>query len=598
MPSFSHFATQAATRVIIVLVLLTAFACSNDQGSPETGPDLIFFNGTVYTVDEQRSSAEAVAVSNGLITFVGDEAEARSMASEGTRLIDMNGGMLLPGFTDAHVHTQSGGNTLNNLALYDAETPEELVEQIRLYATSHPELEAITGSGWQLSVFPGGTPHKALLDAVESERPVILESADGHNAWVNSKALELAGIDQNTADPENGRIDRDAETGEAIGTLRESAIALVSGLLPTPTLDSVVDDLKIGQIYQNSHGFTAAIEASVKPGIEEEAFMKVALEGELTLRTQLSFLPGSDYTDSQFDLNQMDDRIEKLIVRRDQVSSIASPYLSAPWVKIFVDGVLENQTGALLEPYINSPQGPDDKGKLNIPEDSLKSYVIQLDAAGFDVHMHAIGDGAIRAGLDSAAAAIDANGPQDRRITIAHLELIDPADIARFAPLGVYANMQTLWAAADTYITELTEPFLGPERSLWLYPNRSLRDAGAILVSGSDWPVSTSNPFQQMEVAVARQFPDDTTAEPWHPEQALTVEDMLVALTINGAKIMRQDGFRGSIETGKVADLVLISRNALQTPPRDLGDISIWLTFLDGREIFRSESFESTKEIN
>jgi predicted amidohydrolase YtcJ len=436
------------------------------------------------------------------------------------------------------------------------------------------------------------------LDAIEPNRPIILESADGHNAWVNSKAFELAGIDSTTADPENGRIVRDPETGEATGTLVESASSLVSALLPVATLDSVAGDIKTGQAYQNSHGFTAAIEASVKPGIEDEAFIKVAEEGGLTLRTQLSFLPTSDYTDSRFDPDQMGDRIESLETRRDQINSMKSPFLTANWVKIFVDGVLENQAGALLEPYVDSPQGPDDRGKLNIPAASLNSYVTRLDAAGFDVHMHAIGDRGIRAGLDSAAAAIEANGPRDRRIQIAHLELIDPADIPRFASLGVYADLQTLWAAADSYITDLTEPFLGPERSKWLYPNRSLRDAGAKLISGSDWPVSTSHPFEQMAVAVNHLYPGDTTGEPWQPEQTLTVEDMITALTINGAEVMRQDDIRGSIETGKVADLVLVSSNPLETPPLELGEVSIWLTFLDGREVFQSEDFKPVKDAN
>lgn len=578
-------------RSVIIAAVFATSACNSERGHGEPEADIIFTNGTVYTADEQRSIAESVAVTDGRISFVGSEAEAVRLAGEKTLLVDMREGMLLPGFTDAHVHLAAGGHTLNSLALYEAASPEEIESLVRDYIVSHPELDVIVGAGWQLTVFAAANPDKAMLDAIEATRPVILESADGHNAWVNTRALELAGIGRDTPEPENGRIERDPVSREPTGTLREAAVLLVAGLIPAATVEASLADLQAGQAFQNGNGFTAAIDAAVTEGISEDAFVLVAQQGGLSLRTDLSLLPSSDFTDAGFDPAQMAERIRSLQARRERINAAGSPYLTANSVKIFLDGVLENHTGALLEPYLGSPEGPDYRGKLNIPEEILKPYVTQLDAAGFDVHMHAIGDRAVRAGLDSAAAAAEANGPRDRRIHIAHLQLLDPEDIPRFAALGVYANLQTLWATASEYITDLTEPFLGPQRSQWLYPNRSLRDSGAVLVSGSDWPVSTSNPFLQMEVAVTRQDPREEAGQPWLPDQTLAVEDMIDALTINGAKLMRQDGMRGSIETGKAADLVLVSGNPLRTPARDLGGISIRLTMLDGREVYRAEDF-------
>lgn len=571
------------------LSVLAVAACQHVGDHCSADADMLFVNGSVYTVDEQRSVAEAAAISDGRIVFVGTETDAQCLVGAATRVIDMKGGMLLPGFTDAHVHIRDGGETLNSLSLYDAESQEELTALIQQYVTTHPDLEVISGAGWQLSVFPGANPHKSILDAIESERPIILESADGHNSWVNSKALELAGITKDTPDPGNGRIERDAETGEATGTLREGANGLVDPLVPELTLEAAIADLKAGQAYENRHGFTAAIDAAVRKGVGESAFVRLAEEGGLTLRTRLSLLPADDFTDSGFSAEMLDERIQALDARRERVAAAGSELLSANMVKIFLDGVLENHTGALLEPYVGAPGGPDQQGKLNMAGPLLNTYVTRLDAAGFDVHMHAIGDRAVRAGLDAAAAARTANGERDRRIHIAHLELIDPADIPRFRDLDVYANIQTLWAYADEYITDLTEPFIGPQRSRWLYPNRSLRDAGATLVSGSDWPVSSSNPFEQMETAVTRKDSRGGDAEAWIPEETLTVDDMITALTINGARLMRQDGFRGSIEVGKVADLVLVSADPFQVPAEDLSEISVWLTLVAGNEVYRAE---------
>jgi predicted amidohydrolase YtcJ len=558
---------------------------------PKTGADapatMVFVNGVVFTADEAGTIAEAAAVRDGAIVRAGTRDDIMRLAGEGTDVIDMKGGMLLPGFTDAHVHLVDGGDTLTSLSVHDAETVDEVLEAVKTYAAAHPELDAIIGSGWALPLFEGGNPHKSMLDSAEAERPVVLYAADGHNAWVNSAALEAAGVDAATPDPANGRVERDPQTGEPTGALRESATQLVDALVPPMTKESALSDLAAAMRFQNRMGYTASIDASVPPGPMADAFIAAVESGEATLRIELSLLPTTDFTDKAFAAEQIEARIDGLEARRSKIEAADPAMLKAGMVKIFLDGVLENQTGALLEPYHGSSAGAAYAGVLNMPPDLLRRYAVALDSAGFDLHMHAIGDRAVREGLDAVEAVVETNPPRARHHHIAHIELIDPGDVPRFGETGAGANMQALWAYGDSYITDLTEPFLGEDRSRWLYPFASLRDAGAFLVSGSDWPVSTSDPFAAMEVAVARTSPDGDTPV-WRPEQRLAVADMLKALTINGAVLMGQDDMRGSIEPGKRADLVLVNANPLAVNPAALSEIAVVMTLLDGEPVYDS----------
>ncbi len=570
-------------------LLLGAAAC----GAPETKQSearqqtrqqarTVFVNGVVYTADGAGSLAEAVAVADGRILRVGARDEIMALAGEETEIVDMRGGMLLPGFTDAHTHLVDGGSTLTSLSVHDAESIDDILSTVSEYAAANPELEVLVGSGWALPMFAGGNPDKALLDSVEAERPVILYAADGHNAWVNSAALARAGVTAQTPDPDNGRIERGAD-GEPSGTLRESATQLIEPLLPVATVETSMLDLIAGMRFQNAMGYTASVDASVPPGVIEDAYIATTEQGLSTLRMTLSMLPSTDFTDKDIDASALDARIDALKARRARIDAVNPSMLKADMVKIFADGVLENQTGAMIEPYVGV--AGESRGVLNIAPDTLAAYATALDAAGFNIHIHAIGDAAVRTALDAVEAAQAANPERERHHHLAHIELIDPADIPRFAGLGVAANMQTLWAYADSYITDLTEPFLGPDRSRWLYPNGALRDAGAFLVSGSDWPVSTSDPFDAMEVAVTRMAPEGG-AGPWLPQHRLAVNDMLKALTINGAVLTGEDAERGSIEAGKRADLIVIDANPLDIDPSDLSEIAVVMTLLDGKAVY------------
>lgn len=575
----------------LLLTALLLAGCGEREQAQEAGdsegqaaPDHIVIFSTVHVMDAARTLADAIVIEHGRIAYVGDEQAARRRIRPDSLVIEARDGALFPGFTDAHVHLIDGGETLLSLDLSEADSAAAVVAMVARYAEAHPELPVISGSGWNLPLFPNAAPDRELLDDIVPDRPVILIAADGHNAWVNSAALAAAGIDQDTPDPANGRIERDPATGEATGTLRETAMDLVAGLIPEPDADTLDRRLEAALAYMHRLGYTAAIDAAVVAGPKEEVFLRAARKGALPLRLQLSLRPG----DSLLDGNASDPPpIADFVGRRDRIAALASPFLSAPQVKIFVDGVLENQTAALLQPYIELPGRTAETGDLILPEEALDAYVTALAGAGFQTHFHAIGDRAVRAALDAVEAARLVHGDQDLRPHIAHIEMIDPADITRFAELGVIANAQTLWGFEDAYISDLTVPHLGPERSARLYPFQDLLTGRATLASGSDWPVSTADPMDALEVAVTRHDPALEAGPAFLPDQRISIDDMMAALTIHGALLVHQEDVRGTLQAGKAADLVLLDADPYAAPEGKLSEIGAILTMVDGRIVWR-----------
>jgi predicted amidohydrolase YtcJ len=560
-----------SARALAAIGLLAFVGASACRTSTPARADLILTNGAVYTMDAARSWAGAVAVAGGRIIYVGDSTGALRLRSEATRVIDLAGRTVLPAFQDSHVHLVSGGIDLSLCLLSGLMDREDVFARIRDYAAANPGPAWVVGRGWELPVFPAANPSKADLDRLVPDRPAYMTAADGHSSWVNSRALALAGITGQTSDPKGGRIERDPETGEPTGTLRESASGLVARLIPEPTPEEYLAGLRRGMALANRLGITAIIDASVDDKILA-AYRELDRRNELTLRV-LACLQ----VDPDKDIAQIPSLVEK---RR----TAQGRFLKATAVKIFADGVMESGTAALLEPYLNRPG---DRGPTDVPQDLFDRLAVALDREGFQIHVHAIGDRAIRMTLDALEAARRANGPRDARHHIAHLELIDPADIVRFRPLGVVANFQALWAWPDPYITDLTLPALGPARSRWLYPIGSVARTGAVLVGGSDWPVSSLNPLEAAQVAVTRCDPDREDAPPWIPEERVDLATMLAAYTINGAYLSREEDQRGSIEPGKRADLVVLDRNPFDLPPARLRTVRVLETFLDGAEVYR-----------
>ena len=531
--------------------------------------DLVLTGGTVFTADAALTVAEAVAVQGGRIAWVGPAAEAGDHAGPGTRVLELEGRTVLPAFQDAHCHPAESGVDLARCVLNDAETREECLETIARYAAEHPELEWVEGAGWSIDSFEHGTPSKADLDAILPDRPAFFVNRDGHDAWANSRALELAGITAATPDPSGGRIARGA-AGEPQGTLHEEAKHLVWRLFPPATPEEWEAGILRAQALYHSLGVTAWQDASIDEPVHLAAYRAVAERGELTMRVEGNLLWSRDRGEEQID------------DLRDLRAAGSLGRLRVRGAKIFVDGVLENLTGALLEPYVDS----DNYGISMFSAEELERAVVLLDAHGFQVHMHTIGDRAVRDALDALEAAERLNGRRDSRHHLAHLQLVHPDDLPRFAELGVVANVSPLWACHSGYVDELTIPFIGPERSARMYPFGSLARAGARLAFGSDWAVSTNDPLPQLEVSVTRIAPETRDLPPLLADEALDLPASLSAFTANAAYVNFLETDTGTVEPSKLADLVVLDRDVLDPGAGPLGDAKILLTLSEGEAVY------------
>jgi predicted amidohydrolase YtcJ len=554
-------------KIAFLLAIALAGCAAVDK---EKAADVALTGGRIYTVDADRSWAEAVAIKDGRIVFVGSSADAKDFIGNGTKVVDLRGRMVVPGFQDAHVHPISAGIEANACNLNGLEDVDAYIAAIKKYADAHPDEPWITGGGWSMAAFgPGALARRELIDAVVSDRPVFLYSQDGHTTWANSKALEIAGITNETPDPPDGRIDRDPKTGAAVGSLQEGASSLVAAKIPPVSDAQRADGLRYAVKYLNALGITAVQDASVN---EEDlgTYRNLDDGGELSLH-----VVGSIWWERDKGLEQIED-IKRLR------AEFTKGHIDARTVKIMQDGVMENYTAAMLEPYLVPDKT---KGIPMVEPEKLKEAVTKLDAEGFQVHFHAIGDAAIRQSLDAVEAARTANGDLGHRHHISHLELIDRADIPRFKALGVIANFQPLWAMNDDYVTELTIPFIGPERAQSLYPIASVAKSGGMLAFGSDWSVSSPNPFEQMETAVTRLEALGGTTEPLLPDEAISLAEALDAFTINAAYVNRLEKDAGSIEVGKRADLAVLDRNLFDTAPAELSDTRVLVTLFEGKAV-------------
>ncbi len=548
--------------------------------------DLIFVNGAVYTVDAARSWAQAVAVRDGRIVAVGTDDAIRGLAGSSTDVVDLAGGMLVPGFQDSHVHPVGGGIDMLQCDLHHLDSSEEYLNAIKAYAEGNPDVPWILGGGWAMDVFPGGTPTKEALDDVVGDRPVYLPNRDGHGAWVNSVALKMGGVTRDTADPADGRIERNAQ-GEPSGTLHEGAMDLVGSHAPPPSAEESYAGLLKGQAYLHSLGITGwqdAIVGTTSWVDNLDAYIRAAGNGDLTAR-----VVGALWWDRHRGLEQ----IEELLAQRarGRVGRFA-----ATSVKIMQDGVCENFSAAVLDPYLDA-QGrvTENRGISFVEPELLKDAVTRLDAEGFQVHFHALAERAVREALDAVEAALGANGPSDHRHHLAHIQVVHPDDIPRFRRLGAVANAQPLWAAHESQMDDLTIPFLGDPRWRWQYPFASLVRAGAMMAMGSDWSVSSPNPLQEIHVAVNRRMPADypyrvENRDVFLPDERLDLPTALAAFTMGSAYVNHLDRETGSIEVGKYADVVVVDRNLFEHPVEEIAEARVVRTYVEGEAVYAGEA--------
>ncbi len=535
--------------------------------------------------------AVALAVANDRIVAIGTDRSILGLRGPRTRAIDLRGRTVLPGFTDAHTHPISGGLRHVECDLDRFDTAADHLAAIAGYAAAHPERAWIAGGGWSMDTFPGGIPRREALDAIIPDRPVFLTNRDGHGAWVNSRALELAGITASTPDPALGRIERDPD-GTPVGMLQEGATDLVARLIPPHDPPTLAQAIRVAQAELHALGITGWQDANADPQ-EVAAYRAVAEAGALTARVVLAM--------GAAELDEFGG-IEGLVAARAAIQAAAHASaadgpgparLAATSVKFFVDGVIENRTAASLRPYLDSAGYPTGgTGISNYEPDELMRLAVELEARGFQLHYHAIGDRGVREALDAIEAARRTNGARDGRHHVAHIQLIHPSDVPRFAQLDAIANAQPLWAVHEAQMDELTIPWLGPERAGWQYPFASLLRAGARLAFGSDWTVSTANPFPQIEVAVRRIWPENRDAAPFLPDERLTLDQALRAATVGSAFVNRQDE-AGWLGAGRLADLVVLDRDIDASDAGPIGDTTVLGTMVGGEFVFEAPALEA-----
>lgn len=539
--------------------------------------DRIFCNASIYTVDAERNWAEAIAIKEGKIIYVGDDSGAEAFIGEHTVVENMGGKFMLPAFFDSHVHLTSGGFQENECSMDDLRDKDEVLARVKDYIENQgPDAKGwVRGSGWNIACIP--EPRKEWLDDICSDRPIYLNCNDGHSLWVNSKALALAGITQDTEDPMAGEIQRDPETGEATGLLFDFAGQIVKDVMPVETLEEKVAGLKTGIKLAHQFGITSITE----PGLDGDMmapYHHLSDKGELNIRLRAAMSP------INWQPGAFGDEIYDFVKNIDQYKRND---ITVNSIKVYIDGVLEYGSGAVLEPYLL-----EDLNKNSEPfhtQESLNKYIIWLDSQGIQVHLHAIGDKGIRMALNAFEAAREANGETDNRHHICHLQLIHPDDAKRFGELNVSATFQSFWAHYDDY-RPFCHKILGKERAEEReYVIGSVHRSGGRIVGGSDWFVTTLDPIQAISVGVRRLPPEaDDSQEPYVASERVDLATMIEAYTINGAYINFKEDILGSLEVGKIADMIVLDQNLFEIAPQDIAKSKVQLTVMNGEDVFRA----------
>ena len=552
------------------LVAVVALLCS--VNAVLAGRTLILSGGAVYTGNVSNRWATSIVIQGGKIAFVGDDSGTQQFRREGARVIDLTGLMVMPGFHDAHAHPMSGALRLLRCSLADDKSVQELFATIRHCASTAGSTSWLIGYGWDSSWAPQLA--RISLDRIVADRPAFLSDTDGYKAWANTKALAAAGIDPAGVGPQTNGIERNPKTLHPTGMLTGDATDLVRNRLPPPTEEQYREALRLAMATANRNGITSLFDAAARPAMLQ-AYRDADMANELTVR-----VVAAQVTDPRRGAAQIDE----MAARR---ARLRGRLFRADAAKLFLDEEIPLHTAAMLDPYSDMPGS---RGKLFFEPARLDELVRKLDAEGFLIHMHAMGDRAVRSGLDAIERAIAANGPRDRRHQIAHLGVTTPADVVRFGRLGVVANFQPLWFPADDPATKQTDAALGTERSRWIMPMGSIAKMGGRVVAGSDWPATPMNPLEGIQAAVTRQ-PANGNLPARQPQERVELTTAIAAYTSNAAWAVHEDGIDGTIERGKAADLIVLDRNIFRLNAGAIDRARVLLTLLDGRTVYRDPKF-------
>ncbi|MCC5973586.1 MAG: amidohydrolase [Rubellimicrobium sp.] len=534
-------------------------------------------NARIRTMDPTRPLAEALLAVDGRILAVGPEAEMVALAGPKATRIDAGGRLVLPGFQDAHIHLLAGGiNLAVAVEFYDVLDEATLLARLAAHAKARPDLPLIMGAGWQPGIFGDHNLTARLLDTVVPDRPAVLYDTSFHNCCFNTRALEMAGIDDDTPDPLNGHIVRDAD-GHATGMLHEEVIKPAFKGLPQLTEEHRIEGYLAAEALAHRCGFTGVLDPRVT---EEEAqtYSRVLAEGKLRLRVAgAALVTEADTAQSA---------LERLSAMR---AAHPGPDFHVHSAKFFMDGVFENRTAALHGPYADADGG---NAPCMFGADKTVELMTALDAARFAIHVHVIGDAATARALDGLEAARRANGPWPAQHQLAHLQLTDPADYDRLAPAGAMANIQPLWARLDPVVPDIALEMIGSKRRAETYAFRKMLNAGADWCLSSDWPVSTLNPFEIMETAVTRQARRaENPREPFLPDQALTIEECVLGYTVNAARACWREHFTGQLRPGFSADLIVLDQDIFDCPLNRISDTRVLCTVFKGQVVWRDPAF-------
>lgn len=560
-------------RIFLVILAFVTFSCKEKS----VEPSIILYNGKIWTAEGLNSFAEAVAITGDTISAVGSSSEIKKLAGDSTRMIDLQGKLVTPGFNDAHIHFLNGSLGLAEVEMTETYSRKQAVDYIRNYVLANPDKKWITGRGWQYTFFAGGLPHKNTLDSIENQRPIFIKAYDGHSAWANSAALALAGIDRNFKYTGFGEVVRDG-SGEPTGVLKEDAMGLISKLIPARTREENLNALRMGMKRAAEFGITSIQNASGNAD-EVTLYEELLKNDQLTLRTSTALWV--DETTSQ-------ESIDAFVDARARVGS--NPNIRAHAIKFMIDGVIEGHTGFMLEPYADQvPKELSPLGQVSMALPTYADLVVKMDSLGFQIYTHAIGDRGVRETLHAYELAIRKNGKRDSRHRVEHIETINPTDIPRFVQLGVMPSMEPIHAEPLTM--SVWQKAIGEKRLPYSFAWAAMLKSGAKLVYSSDWPACVSlNPIRGLHVAVNRRNVDGFPEHGWVPEQKIAIADALYAYTYMGAYSSFEENSKGKIARGYLADVIVLSQDLFTIPSMDIHQTQVLMTIFDGKIVYERKA--------